>query len=397
MHFVKHLAIGIVATLLLVSCNVAFEHTDPGHTADLKAFEYLQHVLSPITDSKLPVIVVDIGLLPGGKDRPTPRDKLKELLVAIAQKQPRAIAVDIDFSPNEYGWILPDDPDFFDSCLELSAKRQMPIFLGVFRTRQEHPDTWLGLARYQSLAAAGLANSDDVRKLPRWIASDGDVPALPVIGQALAGALQTAEPKPPTWIRGVLEEAEKKRDGATFATIDTLANYSKLKQLRAEHMTFANAKSVADVGEALRGKLVLLGDVTAATDTFVVPGEARPVQGVYLMAVSAYSIAFEPLYEFTFAFRVALDIGISMTLVIGLWLISHRTSNMALRRKRRGWFLFIAIVICFAGGFALVRYAGILWLDFSATPLALFFHPAVESRVKNWVNRQIRKASHDKT
>jgi hypothetical protein len=147
----------------------------------------------------------------------------------------------------------------------------------------------------------------------------------------------------------------------------------------------------------LRGKLVLLGDVDAATDSFVVPGEARPVPGVYLMAVSAYTIAFEPLYEFTFAFRVALDIAISISLVIGLWLISHFTPNMALRHKRRAWFLFLAIAVSLLGGLALVRLAGILWFDFMATPLALFFHPGVEGRFKNWVNRQLRRASHEKT
>jgi CHASE2 domain-containing sensor protein len=77
----------------------------------------------------MPVIVVDISKLEGDKDdKPTPRDKLTELIDAIAKENSRAIAIDIDFSLREdNNWQDYNDPDFFDHCLKLKEAGR-PVF-----------------------------------------------------------------------------------------------------------------------------------------------------------------------------------------------------------------------------------------------------------------------------
>lgn len=386
MRVFKHIAIGLTATLLLLLAKLSFEQTQPGRTAERHAYELLQNVLPKFSGARLPVVVVDISDVPGGKDHPTPRAQLQALIGAITAHAPTALAIDIDFSPNERGWITPADPAFFDYCLATSEERQVPIFLGVYRTRREGPDTWLGAPMYQHLAAAGLVKGADTSRVPRRVRSADGEHWLPTLGEALARAYRQELPAPPAWIARALERRDE--HNATGTTIDVMVNYSKLDQLRSEHLAASRIETIADLGNHLQGRLVLLGDVEVPMDTFIVPGQPQPVPGVYLMAAAAYTLAFEPVYEFTHMTRITMDVVISMLIVIGAGWISRTSHDSATNRRRRSRFLISAILIVMAAGLLLMRLASILWLDFLLAPFAMLLHPAVE----DWLEDRFRSA-----
>lgn len=397
MHALKHIAIGLIATGLLLAATTLFGKTQWGHALEVQAYKFLQSALPSFSGGPLPVVVVDISKLPGGKDLATPRAQLRELVDAIAKVSPRAIALDIDFSPTESGWMTPADPEFFDFCLATQRQRGTPIFLGVYRTRAEGPQAWLGLPKYQGLAAGGLVRGEDTRRIPRWVRSGDSRAVLPTLGEALANAYRARQPTAPSWIAWALERREnwntmKERSSEVHAA-DVLVNYSKLEQLKTEHMSFSRASTVEEVGERLRGRLVLLGDVRSSTDKFIVPGQSVPVPGVYLMASAAYTLAVAPMFEFTHLIRLGLDLTISLIIVLGVLYIKRHTPKIKDTPKRTSRFLWATIAAVLISGLVLVRCIGIMWLDFLLVPFALLLHPKVEE----WLSKRfelLRKGSN---
>lgn len=250
MDTIKHIGIGLAATALLFVLKVSFERSLIGHRFEVQTYDFLQGLLSSSGTGKLPILVVDISNVPGGKDGPTPRDVLKNIIEAIVDQRPRAIAVDVDFSPNERGWIKDDDPEFFDFCITMRQKRKIPIFLGIYRTRAESPDTWLGLNKYRDLAAVGLAREGDTRRVSRWIQRNAFSDHLPTIASALAKAYQDNLPGPPIWLTPVIERTQDNEHGVQgqfgdgLNTVEILVNYSKLERLKSETIATVTSDAV---------------------------------------------------------------------------------------------------------------------------------------------------------
>jgi CHASE2 domain-containing sensor protein len=383
MNAFKHIAIGLAATALLLLAKIGLEHTALGRSCELTAFEWLQGFLPDLSPDRLPIIVDDINKIPGGKDQPTPRDQLEPLLEAIADKRPKAIAVDVDFSPDEAGWKTPQDPAFFDFCIKLTREQGIPVVLAVYRKRDSIPAAWLGSSEYQELAAAGVAKADDTTRLFRWVPTDSDQARLPTMGEALARTYR-GRPEPPSWIAWALEGVDKSADdvGEESQGSLRLVNYSKLEQLKRETLEFSRPETVKDGGNSFKGRMVILGDVAFATDTFNVPGQSRPVPGVYLMALAAYTLAVEPLYEFTYPVRLGIDFAISVVIVFGAYRISRRKISFVKQRKQRGRFVLVAVAAAVVAGIALVRFGHIMWFDFILAPFAMMLHP----RVEDWIS-----------
>ncbi len=100
-------------------------------------YEWLQSRLT--SSGEPPVAVIDISNLrteavPGAREvEATPRVKLIELIKALLSQQPKAIGIDIDFSPESGHYITPSDPVFFEFCLQQRQKRNgIPIYLVCF-------------------------------------------------------------------------------------------------------------------------------------------------------------------------------------------------------------------------------------------------------------------------
>lgn len=385
----KHVMVGLLAGILLVSLKLALEVTPVGRALEMQTYALLHSVLPAHAGERLPIVVVDISDVPGGKDHPTPRARLQELIDALITVGPKAIGVATDFSPNESGWQTLADVGFFDHCLATSQAHQVPIFLGVSRTHQEPADTWLGLAKYQSMAAAGVLHPTDTRRVPRRVRALNAAQWLPTLSEALAMAYRDDLPEAAPWIAWAL--ARRLPHQHSGISVDVMVNYSKLKQIDSEHIPISQVQAVQDARRHLQGRLVLLGDVRAATQTFNVPGHATPIPGVYLLAAAAYSLAFAPLYEFTHSARIGLDLLISVFIVIGACWIRFRGHPAAIsNRKHLGRFILASVIGVMVAGVLLVRLSGILWLDFLLAPFAVLLHPKVEAWLANHLRPRAR-------
>jgi len=387
MHCRTGLKVGIWATVVLLLLSQLIEHTAAGLLLERQAYVQLLRGMSNFTGDHLPVVVFDIHRLKGGKDGPTDRVALEHLIDAISDAQPLAVALDIDFSPDARGWKTPHDPAFFQFCLDTMDQRQRPIILGVYRTRYEAPKPWLGIPQFQSLAAAGLARRDDPIRAVRWIVTSDSSIRLPTMGQALAAAYHGEPPNPDRVMKYLLEETQTRPD--------VLVNYSKLDQMRVDTINWTPGSPVKSEAKRLENKLVILGDAEEATDNFVIPGQSLPVPGVFVMASTAYTFAFEPLYEFSRLSRVMIDLLISALVLGGLYYICRSQPRHA-AKTHATLFLFAVILIVFGGGTFLARHLSVMWLDFLLIPLTLFLHPNVHELITNWL-RAIRHARHEIT
>jgi CHASE2 domain-containing sensor protein len=387
----KRLLLGLAATALLVAGKIWLEHTSFGHRIEVAAFEFLQAPLSPFTGPEpLPIIVVDISRLPGGElEQPTPRDKLREMLTAITEQRPKVVGLDIDFSPTTSGWVSPDDPKFFDFCMQMMQARKVPIFLGVYRARAESSDAWLGIPRFKSLAAAGVVKADTSR-VPRWLKSDRSVELLPTLGYALANEYRKPLPGPPWWLLPLVETAAQDNKhgrvidaGEGMTVVETLINYSKLDQLRYETVATVSAQSIREEQAKFTGRMVLLGGASRSYDNYVVPGRTDAIPGVYVLASAAYTLAREPLYELKAWVRFAIDLLAALVIMLGAARLHRRYAGKPDELRRRfNRFLITVILGALALGLLLVVSTGVMWLDFLLVILAILMHPAVETRLQ---------------
>lgn len=375
---------GILATAVLLASTQGLEHFGFGQSFETFAFKWLTWSMSSFTGEALPVVVVDIHELPGGKDGATPRDELKTLMQDIAAAHPRAIAVDIDFSPDARGWMTPDDPDFFDYCLDVTERMGIPIILGVYRTRHAAPKPALGLPKYDKLAAIGIGRRDDPTRAVRWYGSPIAGVGTATIGEALAQANKGYAPS----LAGhspFLEPAAQ-RD-------DVLVNFSKLAEIKTQTIPWRRKTSIASASASLRNRLVILGDANEATDPFNIPTESDVVPGVFVIASTAYTLVREPLFEFRQVFRLTIDVAISLGLIGGLcYLCCTKTKEAA--ERLAFWYITAFILAVLMLGVVLVRLFSIMWLDFILIVLALFLHPRVEEKLSHWVHKRSKGKRH---
>jgi hypothetical protein len=132
--------------------------------------------------------------------------------------------------------------------------------------------------------------------------------------------------------------------------------------------------------------MIILGDATRFTDPFIVPGRERPIGGVYLEASAAYTLAIEPLYEFKHSVRLALDLVISVAIILGVAWMRYRHLKEGEKFHWHKWqsrFVYGTVAVVLVAGVLLVRGFGIMWLDFFLVVFALLLHPSVEG----WVDR----------
>jgi CHASE2 domain-containing sensor protein len=381
-HCFRSLLYGMLATAALLAITQALEHLGYAQFFETLAYKCLTWSMSPFTGRPLPVVVVDIHELPGGKDGPTPRAELRALLdTMLTDAHPRAIAVDIDFSPDTKGWMTPDDPGFFNFCLDKIDLKDIPILLAVYRSRHAAPKPALGLPEYQTLAAVGIGRRDDPTRATRWVVSQHSATRLATLGEALAQANKG-------YARGFTGESLLLEPVAR--TDNILVNFSKLAEIKTQKISWRRGTSIASASASLDDRLVILGDAEQATDTFPIPTESDVVPGVFVIASTAYTLVSEPLFEFKPIVRVLLDGVISILLIGGLCYLCC-TQEKETAKRRAFWFITLVIAAVLLLGVLLVRAFSIMWLDFTLVVLALFLHPSVEEKVSEWAHSQFEK------
>lgn len=397
-------AIGLLATAFLVSAKVALEHTAFGQRLELLAYEFLHRRLSPFDPSRpLTVVVLDTSRMKGGKDDgTTSRANLSKLVDALLVAEPRAIVIDMDFSPSrESGLEGEDDFEFFDDLLEKKKRWGIPVFVGVSREAASAGDAelWLGGREYRELAAFMDVNDEDTTRLPYSIKC-GEEELYSFSG---ALARQATNVPPPvaftSLVKGPVKEAE--RCGERCSCSYLLANYSKLETIQAQSLPIITPGAVENAADKFRGKVVVLGDGTLerSQDPFVVVGRSQPVSGVFLHAVAIYTLTDEPLYQFTHLGRVVVDFGIALLILSGIAVIHlcnlqnrgfspHRTESL---------FIKLAVVSVLVGGVLMIRFLHIVWLDFVLVIAALLLHPSAERWVEGaWAYVKRRGAAATK-
>lgn len=396
--------------VLLMGAQQFVERTTTGQRIYVTSFAVLQEILPNFDPEKrLPIVVVDISAIAGGREpgSETPRKRIAELIKAIASAHPRAIGVDIDFSPNEDGWRdWRTDPSFFDMCVSLGrGPEPVPVFLGAYRARDDGPDVWLGSDLFSPLAADVGANTEPSSKVTfrastHYLPEDAkptDTP-LKTMSFALAqayvqGNADHSWPKAPrllgfispTWIFERTSPADisiwKRHEGF-------LLNYSKIDQLHHETLLTTTPTSALEFGPYFAHKIVILGDVAYANDRLVLP-DRGVTAGVYAHAVGAYTFAVQPIYEFKLYVRLLLDALAGTPLLLTIFFGPRQRSDGAALAEARAELGEIRIARwsalgVVAAGIVLMATMRVMWLDFALVAAAQLLHPTIQ----RWIHRR---------
>jgi hypothetical protein len=377
--------------------KVGLEQTPVGRWAEKQTYAFLAGNLPSFAPGGPGVIILDIGHIPGGDgavgEPPivTSRKALRELLDAVVAAEPLAIGIDIDFSPNRNGWIDPGDPAFLDHCLRLSAR--VPIRVGVFRGMREHPDAWLGLPKYSSLAGAIWLPEEGARRLPISVSAAPGAPELPSLGAAVAtgvgrGRNLLAHPLSFMLEPVTVEERAFELHGTPVVFREALVNYALIEQMKGEAPPAVSPADVRKYSDRIKNRVVFIGDLKAgpATDVFPIPGYVRNERGVLLHASLAGTLLAHPIAEFSHTTRIVLDLLLGCVVAgVAIWAkrrYGHREAH-ALEARAIG----IAVALVLLCGFAFVIWFRVMWLDFLLVVVFLLLHPGAHAWLSSRIDR----------
>ncbi|MEN3336089.1 MAG: hypothetical protein V7641_5454 [Blastocatellia bacterium] len=405
---------GLLFIALVLVIKLLVERTTLGKQLDLMSYNLLQLQLS---SEHLPITVVDISDLEpqtfnidGQTGKATPRAPLRAMIEAIADQQPRAIAIDMDFSPAENRYIHPRDPEFFQFCLDLQKQSGVQVFLGIRRSLTKSPAEWLGDATYQPLAANIIIPNDSKRMVSLIRIENQSNPGVSgeeaqpsrALSVALADAYgreADAAPGLMQRLRSVLieglhriefiEAMSEKRLRPGLTVEDFLIDFSPLESLKP--LRTINPVVLRDQSQRqqFQGKVVLLGDgaLNKATDTFVVPAREQPYPGVFLHACAAYTLIKAPLYEVTWKGRLGIDMLFSTVILFTVILIrlyyKNRTEAKVATHRLQGFLTLLVVLIAIIGGVVFVRATRVMWPDFFLALTGVIFHPAIERHLES--------------
>jgi len=354
----------------------------------------------------VPITILDISDIKperfdidGRTGTATPRDSLRQMIEAIADQNPKAIGVDIDFSLDENGqYIHPRDPTFFQFCIDLHRQTGIPIFLGIKRTIGKSPAEWLGGAQYAELAANIVAPKDNKRmvNMIRVDQAQGSS-SINAMSVALADSYGRDTNNSASFFGQIhrrlidlfsqyhlLEKFTRRQLTPELLVEDFLVDFSPLRNIYVLRTT--NPVVIRDQSQRQHfdGKIVLLGDATLGEgpDVFTVPGSDQLYRGVFLHACAAYTLITAPLYEVTRRGRFLIDVLFALLILVAitcirLQFVSDIHVEVATRRLRVG-FTVLVLIVALGIGLFFVHLTRIMWADFILAAFALTFHGPIE-------------------
>jgi CHASE2 domain-containing sensor protein len=338
--------------------------------------------------------LLDIAKIPGGslKD-PKNRDELRRVIEELRHIPAAAVGIDVDFSPTESGWVVPEkDYDFFNYCLTVS--QTMPVYLGVYRGRENGPEHWLNMPQFSPLAAyIGAAWAPDGIRFTRAQEHYVDThkeQALPSMAFALVqGWLKKHPDKTMPQAGPILSRITEPLDENTLGR---LVNFSKVGQLNREILHGTQPGGISGEADYYKDKIVILGRTRAVQtagepDSFIAPGWGwQP--GVLYHASSAWTFGFEPVYEFNSMARNVLDVMLGAIFLVA---VGFRAHYMHKDGELRGFWahaeryaLLIAFALVIFLAFSFMRFFQIMWLDAFWVGLGLLVHYLIPQQLKEF-------------
>lgn len=390
---------GLLVTAVILFIKWCFEHHRLYQGYQSSSYVWLQSRLRPpVGRDDLPVAIVDIHqLAPIEKQTNerkffiTPRYELLELITKVAEQGPSVIGVDIDFSPNQFGYMdLENDQVFFRKLMEVSKRTNVPIFLGIRRSQEKFPERWLGATEFNSLPAS-IWIPPDQRKVLKSLVISRESTAETRRGRSMALVLAEAHLKHPIqsstgWIirRDSQEEITPNVKAEEF-----LVDFSPLKLMQDLRLTTRNASSIADLGWTLQGKVVLIGDgeTNDTRDTYGVPNDAYPsgIAGIFKHAAGVYTLIKAPLYEFTTFGRIVVDFLLALMVLIPVALLRRKVAqdpgSTFAEHTAVITFTVVVIIIAFFVGVMFVHFTRVMWDDLPFVILALCSHRLISKIV----------------
>ncbi len=399
------------------------DQTNPGKILEEAVYTLLQTRLS--NDKKLPVVVVDISALDaaGNKDGGA-RTQLEKVIYEIAVQRPRAIGIDIDFSPEEKTWTDRGGPPLFERLLDLQQQfRPLKIFVGVDRSKYGTSEDWLGLEKYRELAVMLALPAKGNRRMPLWIArgntascqiyinmlklkveddtetipDEGLSSCLPSMSAELA--IQYGTKEDPSRVRTLLRqvgrrlEREKVKPEQQISTASYLVDYGQVQRLREQTVSVVDGKIVPAVDFA--GKIVILGNTQweATLDKYPIPPWQTEVAGVYFHASGTNTLIDGPLIELTEMESLSLDVLSAIAVaIVTLLLLEIKFLKKRTSEELVGWVVTWILVVGLAVlGYGVVRETRILWTDWLWICVALLIHGWMERRF-DWACHRVTHA-----
>lgn len=397
---------GLLLIAFFLTIKIAMERTTLGQQLSSKSYDYL-HL--PLSTERMPVTILDISdLVPesftvdGHTGMATSRDRLKAMIEAIAAHEPKAIGVAIDFSPDESGFIHPNDPQFFQFCLDIRQKG-VPVFLGINRTVTGPAPTWLGSEQYRDLAANLYIPIDSSRMIEEVIVDRPQKGANPSrsLSAVLADSYSTeSDDSTASSIResiinifhsfGFIEKISEKHLGSGLTVKDFPVDFSQIDSI--DSIRTINPIVLADQSQRklFYGKVVLIGDMDLTR--FSVPGRSQSYAGISLQASAAYTLIRASRFDVTRKGRLGFNVlfwlaTLTSIILVRLYYKNRYPAGVASQRSLKFFSLFTIIAATIVG-VMFVRVTRIIWDDFLLAPtLLLIFHPQFEHSLQIFWNR----------
>jgi CHASE2 domain-containing sensor protein len=416
------LKMSVVIFFLLAGLKLGTEHTRVGRLVEQMTYDVLQLQLSstPSTAEKLPVVVLDISGIPMVPSKSlnsgpiTKREPLKKIVDFLAAKQgadkPRAIGVDVDFSPDINGYADLEDPTLLDSFLKDSENT--PVRVGVHDSLALGPEKWLHDPKYIGLASCVVVPNPDPGQSTRYMLEwldvnyskppyEGITEHCPSLGVAIVDA---TIPKPSWWLEWFTESTNLKisEGQGSLSAPRFLVDYSQLETLISSAKNAYNPVTDAPINVDVGGRIVLLGRVTNTTDTFTVPGRPeKPYPGVFLHACAVYTLSGSSLYQLTESGRAVFDVLIPVMIFLAVfWIRLYRVKKTEEDLTEDGFPELLSILVTLVlviGAIKFVRVHHLMWDDFILVAIVLIVHPPLEraaGEIRRWLSGWYRSRRH---
>jgi len=404
------MSLAITGVMILIKLQI--EKTDFGKQIESMSYDLLQHHLSaPATIHDLPVIVLDIS---GIEMRPTlgsqpalvtdraPLRSIVEQLVKLPNP-PKAIGLDVDFSPDSHGYAHPDDPSLFDFFLS----QKIPITIGVNSSLALGPQRWLNDPKYIDLASCVVVPKPDqgqsTRYMPEETVVNYPTPMSRGIDEhcsSMAFALEYDTVKNFSSGLGWFVDTSRVKSDRQVTNSEFLVDYSPLQLLASSPPDALNPDELAKAD--LKDKIVLLGRTKNTTDTFTVPGKPeQPYAGVFLHACAIYTMENRPLYRLTDSGRIAIDFLFSL-IIFGPFLLyrlsRHKQGKeVVVEHRFVGRLINFEALLLVVFAVWLVRYTHLMWDDFLLVAIVLVAHAPIEHAtvgIGRWLDESLRSGRH---